>query len=768
MMSLSISRRTATAVFTFILVAFLNACSRDPRQQEARFLQRGEEYLSKKDYSRAVIEFKNAVQVRPRDAEAYYQLGLAYLGSGSVLSAYPEFKRATELNPAHTSAQVKLSELLLSSRDQETAREVESRLQKLLEGDPYNVDALDTLAIAEFQLDKPDDAEKHLQQALGKSGSLQSAVALAKLKLARHDFAGGEAVLAKAVLNAVPLDGALALGDFYLRAGHWPEAEKQFLTAVKLDSKSDSALLGLAVSQTQLGHPDQAEATYRLLSALPGQSYKRVLATFLFMQGKRDAALQELEDLARKDPKDRDTRSQLIAGYLLMNRLADAEKLLAIALKSNPKDSVARVQRAELSLRFGQWNDAESDLVQVLHLRPDSADAHYLLAVAYQGEGGARRQRQELNEALRLNPRLLAARLALARSFLSSGATSAALELLNSATPEEQQTLGVRAERNWILLVLGKYNEAAKGIREGLGPNPSAEVLLQDAALKLLQKDYAGSRISSGAILKQNPEDTRALRALALSYVAQQQPQAMHDALDKHARNNPKSAPVQEFMGEWLLASGDVQQARGFFSAAKMADANSDLADLGLARSDIAEGKLDSARTALTALVSKSRTELPAQLLLGALETKTGHPQVAIEHYKKALEFDPDNIIALNNLSYLVVDYPNRTDEALKYAQRARELAPDNSDTGGTLGWVFYRKGLYDNALLYLKDAVTKDGNASSDNAAIRKYHLAMAYAKLGDRKQGLSQLQTAQKLNPNLREAKLAAQTIAEPAATQ
>src|SRR5215475_5192054 len=120
MMSLSISRRRGAAVFTFILVAFLGACSRDPRQQEARFLRRGKEYFSKKDYSRAAIEFQNAVKVIPRDDEAHYQLGLAYLSSGRVLSAYPEFKRATELNPAHTSAQVKLSELMLSTRDQET------------------------------------------------------------------------------------------------------------------------------------------------------------------------------------------------------------------------------------------------------------------------------------------------------------------------------------------------------------------------------------------------------------------------------------------------------------------------------------------------------------------------------------------------------------------------------------------------------------------------------------------------------------------------
>jgi len=45
-------------------------------------------------------------------------------------------------------------------------------------------------------------------------------------------------------------------------------------------------------------------------------------------------------------------------------------------------------------------------------------------------------------------------------------------------------------------------------------------------------------------------------------------------------------------------------------------------------------------------------------------------------------------------------------DDALKYAQQAGEISPDNAAVGDTLGWVCYRNGLYVRAVDYLKKAV--------------------------------------------------------------
>ena len=65
-----------TYLCMFALAAGCAGCRMSPEANEARFLRRGQALMAQKDYSRAILEFRNAATVRPRDAEAYYQLGL--------------------------------------------------------------------------------------------------------------------------------------------------------------------------------------------------------------------------------------------------------------------------------------------------------------------------------------------------------------------------------------------------------------------------------------------------------------------------------------------------------------------------------------------------------------------------------------------------------------------------------------------------------------------------------------------------------------------
>lgn len=67
------------------------ACTRTPQQTETRFLKRGMALYATQEYSRAILEFKNAATAAPGDAEPYFQLGLSYLAAarhsrrGSIL-----------------------------------------------------------------------------------------------------------------------------------------------------------------------------------------------------------------------------------------------------------------------------------------------------------------------------------------------------------------------------------------------------------------------------------------------------------------------------------------------------------------------------------------------------------------------------------------------------------------------------------------------------------------------------------------------------------
>jgi Tfp pilus assembly protein PilF len=144
-------------------------------------------------------------------------------------------------------------------------------------------------------------------------------------------------------------------------------------------------------------------------------------------------------------------------------------------------------------------------------------------------------------------------------------------------------------------------------------------------------------------------------------------------------------------------------------------------------------------------------------MLLADVESGTNNVELALAHYRKALELKPDNGEVLNNLAYLLADKTDQTAEALKYAQQAVEAMPENVDTMGTLGWALYRNGLYQQAQQQLQRASSKDTRPADPNAVIRKYHLAMAYLKVGERQKGLATLSEALHQNPNLPEAMLA-----------
>ena len=739
-----------------LMVGMMAGCARSPQAAEAKYLEKGRQEFQKKNYGVAIIHFKNAMQAQPRDAEPYYQLGLSYLAVNDFNAAASFFMKATELNPKHRGAQLKLAELMTASQSKEVLEDAQKRSQEALNLLPEDIEALNVLAIAELRLGKPESAEAHLEQALRKApGDLKSSIALAQTKLAQKDVGGAEETLKQAAAQAPRSpEPAVHLGGFYLALGKTAEAEQQFRRALQIDPKYGPALVALGSIQVRAGQSEQADQTYRQVSGLPEKQYRPAYALYLFESGKREAALTEFEKLAKADPTDRNVRTNLVRAYLALNRVGDAERVLAAALKKNGLDTDALLQRSRIYLGSQRYVEAQADLVQVLHFRNDSAEAHYLLAKVHQGLRNTVGQQQELGEALRVDPAYWAARVELARVLTLSGGAQSALQLLDQAPQGQRLTAPIVLQRNTALLALGQTAEARKGIDQVLASVRDPEALVQDAALKLGQKDYAGARASAEAVLSQSPEDTRALNILAQSYAAQNQKPVGLQKAREYAARQPASARIQQFLGQLLLANGDRQGARKAFEAAQSSGGNLVTAELWLADMDMSEGDRVLARNRLSSFVATHPKSAAGQLLLAQLEMNEGKSSAAIDRYRKALELDPRHAGALNNLAYLLCD-TNQPDEALKYAQQAKQFAPDNPAIDDTLGWTYYQKGMYSLAVTYLQSAVARGGTAR------REYHLAMACLKAGDAVRGREALTAALKMDPNLPEARAARQVF-------
>jgi Tfp pilus assembly protein PilF len=294
-----------------------------------------------------------------------------------------------------------------------------------------------------------------------------------------------------------------------------------------------------------------------------------------------------------------------------------------------------------------------------------------------------------------------------------------------------------------------------QGVDRGLASQRLPELLVQDGLLRLRSGDAVRARAALEEALKIDPSALIALRILGQTYASEKRLSTGMEKVREYASQQQKSAPVQHFLGMMLLGTGDRTGARAAFQAAKAADKDFVAADLGLAQVDAADGKLDEAKTRLTSVIAADSSNMTAQKWLGNVEAVRGDHNAAITHFRKVLELDPSDSQASNNLAYLLIEYRNEFDEALKYAQKAVELVPDRPAYLDTLGWAHYQKRQYPTAIRYLERA------SASNQSAAWKYHLAMAYAKAGDLTRGRATLAAAMKQNPRAPEAKAAQEVV-------
>jgi tetratricopeptide (TPR) repeat protein len=733
------------------------ACSRSPEARESSFLKSAQKHLQARDIPRAILDFKNAAIAMPRDPEPHYQMGLAYSSAGDLQDSLREFDKAAEIDPRHASALLKMAEILIAAKNIESVKQGEDKARRVLQFSPENADAWQILAAGELREGHQQSAVNDLQTALQKSpGHLKSAVMLAAIKAKNKDLPGAEQVLKQAA-QAKPesAEHALALGRFYAQTNRIDDAREQFQQALTLDPKNGPALVVMADLAYRGGNAGQAAQYLQRASALPDRAYWPLHAAFLLENGKADAAVAEFEQLYKRADGDHDLRTRLIAAYLRTGRNAQAEKMLAAALKKDPNDSAARLQRGEFYLAARNYTEAANDVNAVLKGHPESvsesSEAHLLMSRIYEAQNDSSGRQRELSEALSANPGLLSARVDLAHALTLANSPKAAVDLLDAAPEDQRANPALLVERNTALYTLGDYASMRKGVDQGLDAAPEdPDLLLQDGLLRLRQHDIAAGRASLELALRLRPEEWRALEALANSYVAEKnlaQATALVRDYTSRVRN---SIAARQFLAGWLSRTGDFIGARGAYQQAlDMAPPGpqATAADRQLAELYLRYSYVDSARSRLLSLLKGQPGDISVVLDLALTEYRAGHWGDAIGYYEKALQINPNSLAALNNLAFLLADTSKDPDRALQLAQRAKLLAPSDPTVNDTLGWAYYVRGDYVLAVqsMTLNKVLTPKW----------KCHLAMAYLKMGKREEAGALLQAALKQDPSLPEAR-------------
>jgi tetratricopeptide (TPR) repeat protein len=112
---------------------------------------------------------------------------------------------------------------------------------------------------------------------------------------------------------------------------------------------------------------------------------------------------------------------------------------------------------------------------------------------------------------------------------------------------------------------------------------------------------------------------------------------------------------------------------------------------------------------------------------LGAALDQNKQRDEGMAEMKKAIELNPANAQALNYLGYSYAEQGTNLVEAEKLIKRALDIEPEDGFYVDSLGWVYYQKGDYKQAVEQLERAV----NLTGSDPTITE-HLGDAYRKLG------------------------------------
>src|ERR1700677_3784465 len=106
---MSTVRAAAVIVLTLGVVLLAGCTGAEARRQS--YIERGQEYFARGDYARATVEFRNAMQVMPKDPQARVLSGEAFEQMGRYREAAGLFQSVIESNPENVRARVDLGQM---------------------------------------------------------------------------------------------------------------------------------------------------------------------------------------------------------------------------------------------------------------------------------------------------------------------------------------------------------------------------------------------------------------------------------------------------------------------------------------------------------------------------------------------------------------------------------------------------------------------------------------------------------------------------------
>ncbi len=732
------------------------------RQSLESHLTRGEEYLQKRKFEEAAMQFRAATQIDDTSAAAHWGLARALEAQGKFLETVEELRKVSDFDPEHLEAKAKLGNYYLLftppqiQESEKILRDIFKRDQNFIEGHILKA----SIFSAQGKSVKEIVAVLDHAISLDKKRT-ESYLAKSRFFMKINEAEQAERTIREAIgVNDKKALGYIEYGRFLTYAERGDEAEAKFLKAVEVEAKNIEARESLANHYLTRRELEKAEKAYKDLVAVQENSpeSRMDLASFYAIIGRDADAIRVYQGILSDAPEYARARYKLAEIHLERKEFtkvtAELEKLFEI----NERDAEALMLRARLKLAEDDPEKAVADLEEVLKKQPSLQTALFYMTQTRLALGQVSQARAFISDLEKYHPTYRKTYLLKIQAAFAANEPEIALQeankligvaerayAANAEDGQELQDLRVRGitSRGMASLQLGKMEEAERDLTEVVRLSPgSASAKINLARFYVAKRDLPQALELYENALAADEKNFDALSGMVSVLVNQKEldkAKTKVDGMMKKVGGDKKILPALHYLkSDILTAENDLNAAEAELKKAIALDENYLPAYSGYAAILISKDQTDAALEQYQKVVEKKHSA-SVYTLIGMLYDAKQNFEEAEKNYRKALEINPGTPIAANNLAWMIADQ-NRgnLDEALKLAQDTVNRNRKIAGYFDTLGWVNYKKGFYAQAVESFKQAVALDEqDANSEGRPVNagyRLRLGMALDSAGDK----------------------------------
>jgi len=530
------------------LVLSITACSEQKTTEQ--LLVSAQEYSKQGKFSNAIIDFKNAVRLAPKNADARLGLGHAYLNQGNYISAEKELDRAVELGADFSKTAASLAQVKTRLDKFEEVEQQVKLIEELSDNDYLTV--LSYAGMATLANGQETKAQDYFSQAAAiLPDSAYSKLSQSYLLYIERDFSQGLSIL-NSLLTQQPAfaEASLLQGYLHFALTDYEQASASFtlyLTSYPQDHNIRFFLINSLIKAEKYEEADvittellaifkksplalqyKAQIAYQADEFIKAREFASQAVGFdesfiiaKMIAGVSSYKLEELEQaydyligLEEMLPATHPINVILLSIKIKLGQTKDLATSVARLeeLKNSDSDSdLLQVTSLEL-MKIGNYANAQALLNKAAQVAPNSAVIKMKQGALLLSQGDLSGI-QSLEQALTLDPSLHETEFALASQYMQGNEINKAQAIAEKWLSSEQHQISGNLLSGMVALKEEKVLEAETYFNKALTlDNNNVTALYGLASAYGYKKQTAEAILGYEKVLGLNPNHYEAIR----------------------------------------------------------------------------------------------------------------------------------------------------------------------------------------------------------------------------------------------------------------